>query len=265
MTRGLALGLGVLLLGAGPSAADDFVMISQNTLHYGWGGAKPTKEKALRQQFENELADVIVLQEVMNDTRLSKLVPNNGQYTILTSNLKGRGGYLEMYAFIIDDDLEPADLYDYTDSNNDFSRPPSGVMLQPQSGEPTWVLDYHAIFGKSIGVRRAEAAAMVDVVRAFEATKVNGIKTDRIVIGGDWNLPTTDKGFAALKGIGYDGAPNVLTSLTPKGQPSSAYDHFFFDSGEVTVSNEQRITPANKLWWRQNVSDHMGISCEVTY
>ena len=46
-----------------------------------------------------------------------------------------------------------------------FSRPPDGVVItSPNTVAQFWMLDYHAVFGKNIGVRRAEVQQMADIL-----------------------------------------------------------------------------------------------------
>jgi hypothetical protein len=142
-------------------------------------------------------------------------------------------------------------------------------LLEVEAGEYVWFIDFHAIWGKSASLRKAEATAMADVYKYFAALKVNGITSDKIVMGGDWNLGANDSGFDALKRLNTNSVevtPNMKTSLTKAGQPSEAYDHFVAEKKTLS-SCELTPIPLSKpgKWWRDNVSDHRGVRCKYTY
>lgn len=257
-----------LLLLARPAHAATFSLLSQNCLHLGWG-ANPNKAVGLQTEFGLVPFDVILLQEVMAGANVAAFIDPNqvGNYTIRVSGLKGSTGYKEAYAFIVHNNIPSSVVVDYPDPNGDFSRPPSGVLLQT-GGNWTWVVDYHAVFGRRKAVRVAEVQAMSGVYQWFQGFLAQGVAYPRVIIGGDWNLPGTDAAFGPL--LGLTGtmtlAPDTATSLKRNGGLSQRYDHFVWDTNHITVNNPSVVPGVNgNAWWRANVSDHLGIACQVNY
>ena len=239
---------------------------SQNTLHLSDSTRGATKRKTILDQNDNY--NVNLLQEVMKTADLDDVTP--GKYYWKESDLKGKSSYKETYGIIYSDYLTAnGEIEDYPDDNDDFARPPSGVMLKMKSGDYVWFIDFHAIWGKSASLREDEATEMAEVYKYFKNLEINKIKTTKIVIAGDWNLDADDDGFDALKELDkgiLEVTPNMETSLTRSGDPSQPYDHFVAEKGKLTGCV---LTPIpddeDSEWWRDNVSDHRGIKCTYTY
>jgi hypothetical protein len=256
--RGASLAVCLLVLSPSGAEAATFRFVSQNCLHLGWAGFTPTKEATLTTNFGT--AQVVVLQEVMAATAMGTVTPI-GTYTALVSPLKGNAGYQEIYGFLVDSFFQPSAVYNYPDTNSDFMRPPSAVLLQPGGGnQSTWVVNYHAIWGKSSSVRRAEVSKIGNTVTWFTAQTNPSV--NRVIIGGDWNLNGTNAAFGTITGMGYTIAPNVKTSLGKNGTFSQPYDHCVYN---VAVTGTGLMPFVSGPWWRTNVSDHLGIYCDVTY
>lgn len=258
----------LILLVPAFSYAATFSLASQNCLHLGWGKAPYLnyKNPFLNTLFSNY--DVILLQEAMNKG-LPPTAVTPGSHYYISSGLKGHSSYKEAYVFIIRTGTIAANNVEYGYTNAGFSRPPSGVLLQT-GGNWTWVVNYHAIFGKRIATRRTEVGLMGNVYTFYQGKTVNGNTYNRVIIGGDWNLPAGDAAFNNLKAAAGGGnsrvLPNVQTSLKRNGGLSQPYDHFVWNSNLITVSNVQVINPGISLGnFRKKVSDHLGISCVVTY
>lgn len=255
----------MVVLRAGGAQAQSFTLLSQNTLHLGWGLAKPyasTKHSNIKAQIGN--SDVALLQEVMkDDTATMALVKPGGWAVQVSHTMRGYGWYRETYAIFYNPaKVTVSDADDYPDTAHDFSRKPYAAQIQVTGyTNKVWVVDFHAIWGKRVGQRRAEAAAMTKVIDWLLAKHLS----TKIVIGGDWNLPTGDSGFNALKGRTYTIEPNDASTINTVGGRSSAYDHFASSSG-LTVADEEVIDPltGSESSWRDNVSDHLGVSCTVT-
>jgi hypothetical protein len=250
------------------SHAASFSLASQNCLHLGWGKAtyQNYKNPFLKNLFSNY--NVILLQEVM-----SKGLPPDyvtpGSHYFLSTALKGSGSYKEAYVFIIDKNITAANNDDYGYTGAGFARPPSGVLLQTGSNW-TWVVNYHAVFGKRKSIRQAEVGRMGTVYGFYQGMVINSNTYNRVIIGGDWNLPAGDAAFNNLKtaagGTNSRVLPNSKTSLKRNGGLSQAYDHFVWNSNIITVSSVQVIDPGiSKSNFRKKVSDHLGISCVVDY
>jgi hypothetical protein len=86
-----------------------------------------------------------------------------------------------------------------------------------------------------------------------------------VVVGGDWNL-TVNEIKSAAACTAACAAPDGLTTLNPKGNLSSSYDHFY--TKNVTgLSKTPAVIPANvgNSVWRSTVSDHLGVIAGFTY
>jgi len=250
-----------------PLCAQHINISSQNTLHLSDSARGATKRATILSQ--NDDYNVNLLQEVMKTAELDDVTP--GEYYFQDSGLKGKSSYKERYAVIYSDfiEAETDDMEDYPDNNNDFARPPSGSLLEVETDVYVWFIDFHAIWGKSVGLRRDEATEMANVYTYFENLDINGVTTDKIVIAGDWNLGADDDGFDDLKALNAGDTeviPNEDTSLTKAGDPSQPYDHFVAAEGDLTDCD---LTPLpgtrTAKWWRDNVSDHRGITCNFNY
>lgn len=283
--RGVSLLVALMLvLGAQAAHGATFRLASQNCLHLGWGqpGYQNTKNGVLRTEFNNY--DVVLLQEVMSTANLGAITPGN--FTVVPNNnplapnmLRGSTAYKEAYVVLVRNGIANFGAVSFISPTNanapQFSRPPLSVLLRTGNSY-TWVVDFHAVFGKSRTPRNQEATAMMNVVYAgLQNTNVpgTGAPTNRIIMGGDWNLPSTAVGFNAFRAqlANPQILPNDKTSLKTNGGPSQRYDHFVWDQNVVNLQNCQVITPQSvnvgytNLWWRQNVSDHLGITCTVNY
>jgi hypothetical protein len=262
--RRLALALALSLMLPAASAAQTTV-VSQNCLHLGWGQKTASKVAGIYAASNKVNADVMVLQEVMPKGGAQALADivvkfgGPGTYTSVVGPAHGKGSYREFYGFIARNTFVMGGVTSTTNAAGVFARPPDGVTIAPPSGKAQfWAINYHAVFGKNIGIRQTEVRQMAAVAAAF-----NKVKALATVIGGDWNLPTTDGAFTPLTGAGYTVNPNVLTSLNPQGVRSSAYDHFAWNAA-AAVANEQLLPPLmTDASWRTNVSDHLGIQCRV--
>jgi len=256
---------------AAASAAQTYTVQSQNTLHLGYSSTNATKISALKAQFNG--FDIILLQEVMRGayvvdngtTDIAQVIPA-GNYTFRETGLLGKSSYKETYVFIFNnatikfvDNLIDAPAAD-------FSRPPHAILIQTGTTW-TWIVNFHAIWGQP-QQRATEAGNMNTFANLLANTPVSGQRYTNCVIGGDWNLPANDPGFNALTGNGFTIEPAGLTSLTPAGDDSSSYDHFAYKvpAGNVTVTHAAVIVPATgKATWRSTVSDHMGVSCTISF
>jgi len=239
-----------------------FTLISQNCLHLGWAVQKyPQKSPTFLANAA--LGQVTVFQEVMDVSGATTGPVTPGNYLPLVSGLKGASTYREGYLFVVDQNLAPSAVFDYPDPNANFSRSPSGIRVTPTGGGvELWVLDYHAVFGKNAGVRRAEVGAMPAVVTWFNG--LTNPQVTRMVIGGDWNLGSGDVGFGALTGAGFTVVPNFDTSLKRNGGLSQPYDHFAYHTADTGVGAVAIVNPAGgNAWWRANISDHLGIQGTV--
>jgi endonuclease/exonuclease/phosphatase family metal-dependent hydrolase len=80
------------LLGAPSMAAQSFVLVSLNTLHYGWGANTAYKDQAIFTVAQAAGADAIVLQEVMPQA----LLPPGSFNFMVSQNSYGAGSYVSL-------------------------------------------------------------------------------------------------------------------------------------------------------------------------
>ena len=299
---------GGLLLAATAQGVDTFKLCSQNTLHLGYSSSNQTKINSLQAEFATcdvtllqetmrralDPPPTSVTPAVLPNGALRAVRPANVTipppppppivpptvytWNIPFSDIIGKTSYKESYATIV---LSKFPIFSDPTSGQviffpsatvaaNFSRPPGAILIQTGSTADkwTWLVNYHAIFGKSQRDREDEIKKMNDVATELANMTIGttGLKSTRIIIVGDWNLDATNAAYNNLKTGTYlfQVQPNVDTSLTTTGTPSEPYDHFAW-SNSVTVTNPAVITPGNMVTWRNTVSDHMGISCTVDY
>lgn len=244
--------------------AAQYELQSQNTLHLGYASTDAAKIAALKGQFTNY--DVILMQEVMAGAYIVTLGTNDiekvlpaGTYGYRSSALLGKNSYKESYVFIYRNSLT-FNATTYAPVGLDFARPPRALLLQTGASW-TWIVNFHAIWGSSPAQRTGEAQEMSTFIGQLQNTTVSGHKYDDVVVGGDWNLTAAD--VAAEMPAGFSVAPTGLTSLTRDGTRSSSYDHFAYN---CDVQNARvLVNPPNPVVWRTNVSDHLGVACELHY
>ena len=279
-----------------PLAAQQMLVASQNTLHYGWGTTNPSRAQGsavvpgtgayktaqILSILPNVTAPgVLMLQEVMTLTDVGAMAAAcpPGPCAPYQSPAYGRGWYLETYLFLVSDPLGALSVNGLGVSCgpgvggkacSNFSRPPVWLSVTPTGAGgpgPLFLVDFHAVWGRSAAARQAEAKAMPAVVKLIKGSNA-------IVVGGDWNLdvPTLQP---LLSAAANSLAPTALTSLNPAGQQSSSYDHFWFNKGGGYNFGAPLLWPCNPatagsaasaaacsarlVTWRQNVSDHLGI------
>jgi len=238
-------------------------MLTQNGLHLGWGSQE--QKQAKRQAFRSIFLDydVVNLQEVMSPDEPAQLAPAG--YSATVSAAKGSASYREHYALLTRDGVvRVLDRADYPDEAGTFARPPFGVAVEDGKGR-YWLVDFHALFGKGgPAPRRQEVAAMPEVTRWYaERPLPDGSRIERVVVAGDWNLPTTDAAFAELARTNWLAAPNVMSSITSRGAFASAYDHFLWNRAHMTIhfAEEPRDIGEHSLAaYRETVSDHAGVA-----
>ena len=240
--------------------------VSQNCLHLGWGSHTDSKVRGIAAASDNAQgmgveADVIVLQEVMpkggaDGTAAIAERMSPGTYQTTVSPAYGKGSYKEFYGFIVKAIYTMGGVVGNPANNSgSFARPPAGVTVTV-AGQQFWLINYHAVFGKNAGIRQAEVQQVPTVIAGFV-----GVTNIQVLMGGDWNLPTDDTAF---NGFGaYGRGPNEITSLNPQGIPSSRYDHFVWQLNSQPT-NLQILDPIiTTQEWRANVSDHLGITCQM--
>ncbi|MGS0741511.1 hypothetical protein ACVBEF_06725 [Glaciimonas sp. GG7] len=155
---------------------------------------------------------------------------------------------------------------------DDYMRPPVALLfnITPDGSsivKQVLIGNFHAVWGKTVSGRRAEVENVARFYTNLKtATFGNTPPPDaghNIIIGGDWNMSASDPGFDHLKVAGAVIEPNLLSSLTRAGALSQPYDHFVH-TPSVTLANAQVYPATEWVAWRNHVSDHLGITAEVT-
>jgi hypothetical protein len=222
---------------------------------------KQAKRQAFRTIFLGY--DVVNLQEVMSPDEPEHLAPAG--YSATVSAAKGSSSYREYYALLTRDGVVTVlDRADYPDEAGIFARPPFGVAVEDGKGR-YWLVDIHTVFGKGgPAPRRQEVTAMAEVTRWYaERPLPDGSRVERVVVAGDWNLPTTDEAFGELAQANWLAAPNVTSSISARGIFASAYDHFLWNRAHMTIhfAEEPRDIGEQALAaYRETVSDHAGVA-----
>ena len=284
-----------------PTAASaDILLVSQNTLHLGWGNqnyqaGKNAFIQTLASWPNTGVPQLTMLQEVMSQASQNAIQPIGG--LVHFGNLKGATArYLERYGFVAVNNPQnhlhifcSVDTTPLVSTGFTMSRPPDATLVGDSSNNQqrvAWILNFHAVFGRTVGGRQAEVSEIGRIIARLSAVVPTGCPgtTSNVIAVGDWNLPATDPAFQALgQNAGFaqlNVAPNVATSLNPQGVPSSAYDHFVWDGARVQVSQVNLaaaqnacqtqvaiaasvLNAASLLNFRQNCSDHLGIAAIV--
>ena len=96
----------LLVIVAHQSAPAQFTVLSQNTLHLGWGKA-PYQLNKNTYMFNNIITpgnfDVVILQEVMQQANLAAITTGflPGTYNVVQTPALGPGTYKETYGFLV--------------------------------------------------------------------------------------------------------------------------------------------------------------------
>ncbi|HET9638390.1 MAG TPA: hypothetical protein VFP12_04210 [Allosphingosinicella sp.] len=258
-----------------------FTVQTQNVLRFGHGRRLATQCTAI-----DTLApqvDFIVMQEVMaagypceaayNNKGVNGARPVNFSYR--PSGYKGQSSYVEYYGILYRTAAAGGRTVTvaYLDQNDNlgtyanFARPPYGARFRVTDTATNqacnvWIVDFHAVFGKTIAGRRAEAEAMETVYN-----NLRGLNNGAVLIVGDWNLDAVDDAFDWVDSVANQASidPNVQTSLTRAGLPSSEYDHAVSQKGPPMSVAQITTYPASPyVTWRNDVSDHLGVRLNVT-
>jgi hypothetical protein len=277
----------LLVMAAHQSASAQFTLLSQNTLHLGWGQPLyQTNKNAYL--FNNVIGvpanfDVVILQEAMQQANVATIANGflPGTYNVVQTAALGPGTYKETYGFLVrvaagvgtccNIVQTPTAQNFHTYTGAGFSRPPTGVLVQG-ANSATWVINYHAMFG-NVGQRRTEVSRVATAILQFQALNMGNPAAlyTRYVVGGDWNFPVTDQAFTNIANTLGGGAnvqiqPTGLTSLKPRGVGMSmSYDHFLWDSNLVTCANYavMPVPGGNLPNFRTTFSDHLGVRIDV--
>lgn len=261
----------------------------------------PNKYDYFKRNISNRY-DLVLYQEVMRQADPAQVIQGAVQSyptpQMIAANgwlRKGTDRYKE--AYLTTYDPGNINLHCYVNlTNQDFQpyggteliRPPDLMLISSnkQNARRTWIMNFHAIFGDGPNDRVDEATAIRGFILAdLVTTAPNNLYNacpgnqpiDRVIIAGDWNL--TDQELRGVFAAPFNVTVAGLTSITPDGHGSSNYDHFV--GHNVAFNGAARIfNPADAqlpvqpgqcsqqnggqyCWFRENVSDHLGVYVNV--
>lgn len=251
---------------------------SFNTLHLGWK-SKYLEEKLKKESELISNFDIVAIQEVMKKDGVKKIVKilekttkEKWKYEI-SPYAVGSKKYREFYAFIYKADkvkkIRKGKFYPEKERKNDFIREPYGVKFQVGDFKFTYVT-IHTIYGKKKKEREIEASELLDVYNFYKETYKEKNEKSIVIIGGDFNIPSTNKAFSQLyegkDGI-RDGVGSTKTTIGTKGLASS-YDHIFYPEGLIKdryIVNGGKLDFTNNNYKevRKKVSDHLPVFIEI--
>jgi hypothetical protein len=291
------------LLLALPAQAD-FTLASQNALHLGWGDSKGAAWVTAKYQYlRNQIIanyDVTLVQEVMGKAAVASMnlpATHNAFPPAGTPwTLKGYSSYKESYLLVANGNNVNVICQHYYQYPNEmdaglpvktFIRSPDIALVKtPAAVNPTWLINYHALWGGSSKVPRvAEARALKrwvqnTLIAQTPNTTVAGCPAalgivNRVVIGADWNLEQGEVLQIFQEAPAFGGVsvtPNTNTTIGSKApfNLSSGYDHFVFINIVTAAGGNPvgALIPLNAPFntnqlHRQGFSDHRGISVTV--
>ena len=179
--------------------------------------------------------DFIAISELRDEKvlkRIQRILSESGaEYGYLISEPVGREGspHKERYAFLYYKGLvsvvKKGELYpDAADGKDDFIRDPYWATFRAGRFDFSLVV-VHVIWGKSVGVRKAEVKALRDVYQYVQAA--NGSEEDVILVGDFNRNPTDAEAYSNIMSI-----PSMtrLFQFPQKShiKDSSLYDNIFF-------------------------------------
>jgi endonuclease/exonuclease/phosphatase family metal-dependent hydrolase len=242
-------------------AADTIVVKSWNLLHLSQKTLQKKDTQFISKYFRKNDYDVFVVEEVLDNKALSKLTTKK----VLYSRRSGRGRYKEYIAFVVSDKYRESDLrvFTYYDTHDTFERDPAMLAV----GKSWGVVGVHLYHGKrkngNVELTKREIRALANMLRYF--SKKSGIPEKRIIIAGDFNLPTYKirKIIPVEQEVLIEEGTTVSTSK--RKLAAHDYDHFIISKGfggEAFVDYEVLgfdKSVKRRKWFRKRVSDHYPI------
>ncbi len=218
--------------------------------------------------------DFIAVQEVMNEEGITRLrhaleAETGSSWLDTCSHLVGRGNYREMYCFIWKEDsftLEGGETV-FFDNRDVFAREPYSAIFESATGFRFVATSIHAIYGKNVAGRQAEAQAL----RAYYDWLTESFPDIPVFLIGDFNLAPTNPAWAPLGEVMHpliqDGATTISTI---DGRFANLYDNIW-----VPVDHALPILEYGRLEFphqvlgitheeaRATVSDHIPVWVKV--
>jgi len=273
--RLITLGVCLLLLTGGASAAAFLRVVSWNTLHAGWSGS--TDWNAYAAQAWNDFGttaaatngvDLIFAQEVMYDTAAASMASALTSVSGFTWDVRvtaaiGRTSYKERYAvFFRTDRVQILSSSVWSDVGDKFEREPQIVRLrQIQTGADFTFINWHTVFGTTAG-RQAEIAQIASV---FNSVQSASSSDQDVILLGDHNRDATSPWWAGLTALSpaVSFRVNDLTSINTSCGYANAYDHFWFQSSFLTEFSSAGRDYIASLCSFRDVSDHAPIFMQL--
>lgn len=288
LDRGLALValVGAALMPFAPAQAD-FKLFSQNALHLGWlssADAKYAPKKYIYLKSIAQSADIILLQEVMNDDPVTEItIPNYTAY--ISPVAKGVNGYLEKYLALVNTAKVKVICHVSLPNNSAYNlvRPPDLLLVRSiESANYTWIVNFHAVWGDYASERSYEAREIFTLVSKLETDKPSSFSkgcssvpnaVKRVVVAGDWNLQP--RAMEKIWGNTPAPGPTTQTTIKPSGGLSKSYDHFVLKNVEPADPASPAVFQPGTFWkgmkgyptslsqFRGEVSDHLGVWIQI--
>ena len=238
--------------------AGSFTVKSWNLLHLSDKKLYKKDKTFISKYLSQDDFDVFVVQEVLDKKVLNLLTDKQ----VLYSKKSGRKRYKEYIAFIVPKKYKNVKVIDYYDSHDSFERDPAMVVIGNIG-----VVGVHLIYGRKKarygGLTKKEVRALKNMVKYF--SKKSGLPENRIIIAGDFNLPTYKirRVIPKEQKVLIDKGTTVSTSK--KKLAAHDYDHFLIQksiSGKAFVDYKvlgKDKSAENRKRFRKRISDHYPI------
>lgn len=187
--------------------------------------------------------DIIGIEEIIDEKGLKLLVSEinkngNEKYNyIISDNPVGTKNYKEYYGIVYKENkVSKIEKLGFYNKKNEYIRPPYGFYIKSKNFDFVLILA-HSIFGNSESERIKEASNYFKVYKYFE----NLTKEEDIVLMGDFNLPSTNKGFNSLYELNVKAIINSdvhKTTLSNTGLANS-YDNIYFNLNYLREFNKK--------------------------
>ncbi len=251
------------LLVSSLSSAAALTMMSWNTMRLGQGAEKSFPALA---EIGGK-ADLIALQEVMNEEGLAKLEAElekqtGEQWSTIVSHAVGSRSYKELYAFLMRDSVV---VYEdgavvYLDRGDYFIREPfSARFKSKRDGTLFTVASIHVLYGKGSQDREPEIRELESYWAWLESIYPN----TPVMLVGDFNTPPSQPAFSGLSQHATPLITKGATTLSAReGLYANLYDNIWVSKalrlklGTAGIMDYPRMIGWSHEKSRKHVSDH---------
>jgi endonuclease/exonuclease/phosphatase family metal-dependent hydrolase len=245
------------------SAASATTLMSWNTMRMGQSGEK--SYPALAAVARN--ADLLAIQEVMNEDALQKLETalekaTGESWSHLASHAVGSKAYKELYGFLMRDS---AVAYEdgavvYMDRGDRFIREPFSARFKSKRDGSVFALaQIHVLYGKGPEDRAPEVRELGNYWTWLEEI----YPETPVMLVGDFNTPPSDPSFAELRKYAAPLITRVASTLSAKDfLYANLYDNIWVSRrNHLPISAAGVIDYPRMIGWsheksRKHVSDH---------